>query len=117
MAQPKTTDKLDCSTITSSPQLDDCVRKLLRNSNTVPSKTLGNFKKRTKQIYAGDLKLGNELIKKVQQAQHAWVTYRNLDCHVHAFEMAEGTAAYLTTVNHCIIRMNAERVKMLKKLL
>ena len=110
-------DRLDCSSISISPQLDDCVRKQLKKSNILLQNEFENFKKRTKRVYEADLKLGNELIEKVQKAQNAWVTYRDLNCRAEAFEVEERTAAYNTTVNNCTIRMNDERLKILQKLL
>ena len=109
-------DKVDCSTITISPQLDDCVKKQLKGSNIRLKNELEKFEKRTKQDYAADLKLGKARINKVKQAQKAWVKFRDLNCKVEAFEIEEGTAAHITTVNNCIIRMNAEIIKILEKL-
>ena len=111
------TDKLDCTAINTSPQLDDCVHKQMMKSNTLLLNEFVNFEKLAKHVYAVDPKLGKELIEKVRKAQDAWITFREQNCSVDAFEVEEGTPAYITTVNNCIIRMNAERIKELKMLL
>ena len=78
---------------------------------------MGSFEKRANQLYAPDPALGKELIDKVRNAQDAWLSFREKNCSVEAFEIQVGTPAYITTVNNCIILMNAERIKVLKKLL
>ncbi|MBI1422112.1 MAG: DUF1311 domain-containing protein [Gammaproteobacteria bacterium] len=108
--------KLDCTDITTSPQLDACVHHKMVQSNALLMNEFSEFEKRVKQTYTADLKLGNDLIEKVRKAQNAWVTYRQLNCSVEAFGIEEGTPAYNTTVNNCIIRMNTKRIKALKKL-
>lgn len=76
-----------------------------------------SFEKRAKQVYAADPALGKELIDKVRNAQDAWLSFREKNCSVEVFEIQKGTPAYITTMNNCIILMNAERLKALKKLL
>lgn len=121
MAQPPKnnprTDKLDCTVINTSAQLDACVHKKMVTSNALLLNEFVSFKKRVKRVYAADLKLGNELIEKVRKAQDAWIAFRGKNCSVDAFEVEEGTPAYITTVNNCIIRMNAKRIEELKKLM
>lgn len=121
MAQPsKITPKvneIDCTNITTSPQLNDCVDKMVVALNARLLNKFVNFEARAKAVYAVDLKLGKELIEKVRKAQDSWITLRDLNCSIDAFEVEEGTLAYITTVNNCIIRMNKERIKALKKIL
>lgn len=109
-------ESIDCSKVTISPELDDCIKKKAQASNSLLAAELMGFEDRTRRNYAADLKLGNALINKVKEAQKAWVSYRDKNCPVEAFEIEEGTPAYITTVNSCIIRMNDERIKVLKKL-
>lgn len=111
------TDKLDCTTISISPQLDECIDKQMLSSNARLLAEMGHFEKRAKLVYAPDPALGKELIDKVRNAQDAWLSFREKNCSVEAFEIQVGTPAYITTVNNCIILMNAERIKVLKKLL
>ena len=121
MAQPPMTssvsDELDCSEISASMQLDDCVYKAMMTSNTDLMNELARFEVRAASVYEADPALGKELIDVVRQAQDAWVSFRDTNCRVDAFEVEEGTPAYITTMNNCIIRMNAVRIEELKRLL
>lgn len=108
--------KIDCTVVTTSPQLDACIRKKMLQSNARLMKEMSKLEKRVRQTYTADPKLGNKLIDKVRRTQKAWVNYRRLNCSVEAFQIEEGTAAYNTTVNNCIVRMNAIRIKALEKL-
>ena len=108
--------RLDCSNITVSPQLDDCIHIKMVKSNSLLNEALSKFENRVKHAYTADQKLGNELIEKVLKAQKAWATYRDLNCRVEAFDIEEGNPAYKTTVNNCIVRMNSLRIKAIKKL-
>jgi uncharacterized protein YecT (DUF1311 family) len=110
-------DESDCKNITTSPQLDDCVRKDRINSDALLLNEFSNFEKRAKQMYAADLKLGNELIATVRNAQDAWITFRDRSCKIEAFEIERETPAYATTFSNCVIRMNTGRIEELKKLL
>ena len=119
MAQPPNTsmEKTDCTVIKNSLQLDNCIHKKMLASNSLLLTEMKSFEKRAKKIYTPDPVLGKELIGKVRNAQNAWLSFREKNCSVEAFEVQEGTPAYITTVNNCIIHMNGERIKVLKKLL
>jgi len=121
IAQPSnvasTSGEADCSVISVSPQLDACVKMKMLNSNEKLLAEMISFEKRTKELYAPDPKLGKELIDTVREAQDAWLNFREKNCNVEAFEIEKGAPAYITTVNNCIILMNVERIKVLKKLL
>ena len=121
MAQPSNvkplTDELDCTAIIISPQLDDCIHKKMLSSNARLLVEMKNFEKRAKKLYTPDPVIGKELIDKVRNAQDAWLNFREKNCIVEAFEVQTGTPAYITTVNNCVIRMNTDRINMLKKLL
>lgn len=120
VAQPPMSDAsnevIDCVEITTSPQINDCVHQEMTASNALLSNEFVNFGQRTERIYASHPELGKELIERVQKAQDAWIAFRDLNCNVDAFEVEEGAPAYITTVNNCIIRMNAERIEDLTKL-
>ena len=110
-------DKLDCTAISISPQLDACIHNNMLSSNTQLLAEMESFEKRAKQIYAPDHVTGKELINKVSDAQSAWLNFRERNCEVEAFKIQVGTPAYITTVNNCIIFMNEKRIMVLKKLL
>lgn len=121
VAQPtnikSSTDEFDCTTISISPQLDECIHKQMLSSNARLLAEMRSFEKRAKHLYAPDPALGKELIDKVRNAQEAWLRFREKNCSVESFEIQVGTPAYITTVNNCIILMNAERIKVLKRLI
>jgi len=121
MAQPSnvtsSTGDVDCSVISISPQLDACVHKQMLNSNVQLLTEMKNFENRSNELYKPDPKLGKALIETVREAQDAWLKFREKNCKMEAFEIQKGTSAYITTVNNCIVRMNEERINILKKLL
>ncbi|MDH5178166.1 MAG: DUF1311 domain-containing protein [Gammaproteobacteria bacterium] len=106
----------DCAVIQSSPQLDACVHKHWVAAEAELAAGFGAYRQRIKTLYAADAELGKKLLDKVQQAHSAWLTFRDANCRVEAFEIEEGTPAYVTTLENCLIRMNAERFDVLKKL-
>ncbi len=121
MAQPPknntVADDFDCTDINVSPELDDCIYKEMINSKTLLSDELLSFEKRAMNIYAADMKLGKELIKIVRGTQDAWITFRDRNCEVEAFQIEKKMPAYVTTINNCVIRMNNKRIEKLKNLL
>ncbi|CAD7854296.1 MAG: hypothetical protein [Olavius algarvensis Gamma 1 endosymbiont] len=120
MAQPPVTDVpdevIDCTEITTSLHLDACVRQELAASNARLLDELASFERRTESDYTSVPSLGKELIEKVHKTQEAWTVFRDLNCRVAVFQVEEGKPAYITLVNDCIIRMNAERIEELSKL-
>lgn len=106
----------DCNEITVSQQVDDCVKNKLNESNNLLTEELNLFKLRTIQNYKPDPKIGIQYINTVQKAHAAWLTFRNFECKVNAYEIDVGTPAYITTVNSCIILLNENRIKDIKKL-
>lgn len=121
MAQPPATDAPDgvvddCTKITVSWGLDACVREELTASNALLLDGLASFERRTESDYTSVPSLGKKLIEKVHKAQDAWIVFRDLNCSVAAFQIEEDKPAYMTSVNFCIIDMNAERIEDLSKL-
>lgn len=115
MANPSIEED-DCNNINSSPHLDDCVRKRLVVSNKALENEYLRFERRVENDYSADPDLGKDLISVVKKAHDSWIIFRDSNCRVVAFEVEEGTSAHLTIMNNCTIRMNAERIKELKKL-
>lgn len=111
-----TQDEFDCAVISSSAQLDECVRRELKISNALLLQEFEKLGIRVKNAYEVDPKLGKELIKKSHDAQEAWVVFRGLSCIMESFEVEEGSPAHATAVNDCQIRMNALRIKDLKNI-
>lgn len=121
MAHPLEADSLlgddDCTEITASFQLDECVSKELVSSNSLLANELEKFEQRAKNVYAADQELGKKFINTVRAAQEAWLIFRDRSCKIEAFEVEPETPAYVTTINSCVIRMNSERGEELKYLL
>jgi uncharacterized protein YecT (DUF1311 family) len=119
MAQPPTplADKPYCTDINTSSQVDDCIHMDMMNSQTLLSNELLNFEKRVKHVYEADQKLGKALIQIVREAQDAWITFRDKNCKIEAFQIEKEMPAYVTTINNCVIQMNTRRIEELKSLL
>lgn len=69
------------------------------------------------EAYQADPQLGSALIKTVLESQKSWLSYRDKHCKVIAFEIEEGTAAYITIINSCAIELNEKRMEQLSQLL
>ncbi|CAD7854294.1 MAG: hypothetical protein [Olavius algarvensis Gamma 1 endosymbiont] len=69
MAQPPVTEApdevIDCTEITTSPQVTACVQQEATASNALLVDALANFERRTESLYANDLGFGKKLIRLV----------------------------------------------------
>lgn len=108
---------IDCTRITISAEYDDCIKKKNTVSNRQLEQKISRYEKQINNNYQADPQLGKALIKAVLESQKAWVSYRDTHCKVIAFEIEEGTAAYITTINSCSIELNEVRMEQLNKLL
>jgi uncharacterized protein YecT (DUF1311 family) len=109
-------DRPICADVSTSAELDECVRGERKRSESDLSRGLENLEGRVKNLYSADLALGKELVELIYEAQDAWVSFRDKSCKVEAFEVEVGTPAYATTVNSCVIRMNTERAEEIEQL-
>ncbi len=117
LAQNNDHKRMDCSQATISAELDDCIKDNMNRSNKILKEKLNKFKQQVIQDYQADNQLGKALVNTVLDAQKAWLSFRDKNCKVIAFEIEEGTPAYITTINSCVIEMNDERMKQLNQLL
>ena len=110
-------EKIDCTHVTISAEYDDCIKKNILESNRQIEQIISRVETHIGKSYQADQQLGRALIKAVLEAQEAWISYRDKHCKIIAFEIEEGTAAYITTINSCAIELNEERIKQLNQLL
>jgi uncharacterized protein YecT (DUF1311 family) len=110
-------EEIDCAQVTISAQYDDCVKKNTLESNRQLEQLISRFEIHIGKSYQADQQLGRALIKTVLESQKAWISYRDKHCKIIAFEIEEGTAAYITTINSCAIELNEERMAQLSQLL
>jgi len=110
-------EKIDCTHVTISAQYDDCIKKNTLESNRQLEQIITRVETHIGKSYQADLQLGRALIKTVLESQKAWISYRGKHCKIIAFEIEEGTAAYITTINSCAIELNEERMEQLGQLL
>jgi uncharacterized protein YecT (DUF1311 family) len=106
-----------CVDVSTSAELDECVREKTRKSKSRLYRELENLELRVKSLYSADSTLGKELVELLYEAQDAWVSFRDESCKVEAFELEKDTPAYATTINACVIRMNTSRTEEIKELL
>lgn len=109
-------EKADCNNITASAEVDYCVRENLKKSTISLQNAMRRVERNITRDYVADQKLGNELITLIKKTQKAWMTYRDLNCKLDAFEIEKNSPAYTTTVSNCTIRMNDERIKLLEQM-
>ncbi len=99
----------ECAGITTSQQVDKCseVSKIAADSqlNTSYHQLLA----RLETQYRAEPDTGTAYTAKVKEAQRAWIKLRDTNCPLEAFEIKQGTSAYVTTVNNCVARMSRER--------
>lgn len=114
---PAMLDVSDCSDISASAQVDDCIHKEKLNSQAMLDEGMGQFEAYIRDLYQADPALGGQLIETMTEAQRAWVVFRNANCKVEAFEAEEGTLLQQSLINSCVARMNAERTEYLGQLL
>lgn len=114
---PVMLDVSDCSDISASAQVDDCIRAERLNSQAVLDEGVEQFQAYISHLYEADPALGEQLIETVAEAHRAWLAFRDADCKVEAFEAEEGTLLQQSLINSCVVRMNAERTEYLGKLL
>lgn len=110
-------EQIDCAKITSSAKYDDCIKKNTLESNRQLEQIVSRFEVQVNEAYQADLQLGSDLIKAVLDSQRSWLSYRDKHCKVIAFEIEEGTAAYITIINSCAIELNEKRMEQLSQLL
>lgn len=113
----KNDEKIDCTHVTISAQYDDCIKKNILESNRQLEQIISRLEIQIGKNYQADQQLGRALIKTVLESQKAWISYRDKHCEIIAFEIEEGTAAYITTINSCTIELNEERMEQLSQLL
>lgn len=113
----KNDEEIDCAHVTISAEYDDCIKKNTLESNRQLEQIISRLEIHIDKSYQADQQLGKALIKTVLESQKAWVSYRDKHCKIIAFEIEEGTAAYITTINSCAIELNGERMEQLNQLL
>lgn len=106
----------ECNNVSTNSELEACINKKVSYSEEQLSNEISSVKSRIMNNYVADLQLGHELIENIQDAQNAWLAYRDKTCKVVAFEIEKGTPAYKTVYDHCITTMNNERVVYLSEI-
>lgn len=114
---PAMLDVSDCSDISASAQVDDCLHREKLSSQAVLDAGVSQFEAYISDLYEADSALGEQLIEMVTEAQQAWLLFRDANCMVEAFEAEEGTPLQQSLINSCVARMNAERTGYLDRLL
>ncbi len=109
-------EKIDCTHVIISAQYDDCIKKNILESNQQLEQIISRLEIQVAENYQADQQLGKALIKTVLESQKSWISYRDKHCKIIAFEIEEGTAAYITTLNSCAIELNENRMEQLSQL-
>jgi len=109
-------EKIDCTHVIISAQYDDCIKKNILESNQQLEQRISRLEIQVAENYQADQQLGKALIKTVLESQKSWISYRDKHCKIIAFEIEEGTAAYITTLNSCAIELNENRMEQLSQL-
>ena len=105
-----------CSNIVTSQQVFDCSVYKEKKADVDLNQAYKNLKQRVSSLYKADPALGEKYFERVKEAQRAWLHLRDLTCSLEAFEIENGTQAYLSIVNNCLARMDYDRSAYLRHL-
>ena len=110
-------EQVECTKIITSTKYDDCIKKNTLETNRQLEQIVSRFEVQVSEAYQADPQLGNDLIKTVLESHKSWLSYRDKHCKVIAFEIEEGTTAYITIINSCVIELNEKRMEQLNQIL
>lgn len=73
-------------------------------------------KKRIASSYRADKKLADDYLSTLTNTQRGWLKYRDGQCKLEAFDAEEGSIAHEVATNICIVRINKERLELLRQI-
>jgi uncharacterized protein YecT (DUF1311 family) len=104
-----------CASAKISAEVDTCVARQYaeadRKMNTVYTQVMAQIDR----DYKPEPRLGKELKAKIKNAQLAWLSFRDAQCAVEAFEIEQDKPAHTTTVKACMNRLTVERTTQLER--
>lgn len=80
------------------------------------NKAYQTAKKRIVQMYGTQKKLADDYVVTLVDTQRNWLKYRDGQCRLEAFAAEEGSNASAVATNLCVIRIDKERIALLKQL-
>jgi uncharacterized protein YecT (DUF1311 family) len=107
-AAPRPADKDPCLAAASEQALQSCRKKQFDDSTRELN---GIYEKLHRQYSKSEPSLATAL----EQAQNAWLSYRDLECKVRTFESSSGSG-YEAYKLDCLAKLNALRITDLKAL-
>ncbi|MBD2781052.1 lysozyme inhibitor LprI family protein [Xenorhabdus szentirmaii] len=105
-----------CSDIDNSDQVYLCSTKKLSESDMILNNEYKELISNINYEYKRDEKLRKEYIHKLKLAQRAWISFRDKNCDVKAFQIESQSQTYETLINDCKNKMTLARIEEIKEL-
>lgn len=104
----------NCDVIKASAQIDDCTRVANKTAQRKLDESYGETLTRARLYYKDESAI--EYGMALKKSQEIWVSMRDANCLLEAFEVEDGFPAHETLVNSCMSRMNLNRKAFLDSL-
>lgn len=107
---------LNCQKVTNNLHSMDCIQQQFYLSAKALELKQDILESSITSAYSADRKLAMALLSATREAQTAWLHYRDKQCEVSVFEIEEGSPAYETSKQACMIGLNQQRIEQLEVL-
>ncbi|WP_462381361.1 lysozyme inhibitor LprI family protein [Pseudomonas sp. Marseille-QA0892] len=105
-----------CEGIEASQQIALCAEYKKARSDELLNLSYKATLDRIRHQYKQAPSLADQYISLLREAQRNWITLRDADCKLEAFEIEETAEAQQVTIDNCIARMSADRANYLKRI-
>lgn len=115
-ASARNTKLNSCDNVSTSQQVFECSKEQRSAADLKLNEEYKSLQDRIRSQYRANTALMNELLTNVKNAQIAWISFRDKNCALYAFEIEPSKPAYKTTINNCFAKMSVDRGTELKSL-
>lgn len=98
-----------CQNPTNSNQIFECSEKERSSADRKLNESYKKLLTRVEKQYTTSPELKKQLTQEIRKSQRTWITLRDIDCNLEAFQIETRSQAYETTVNKCIARLSEAR--------
>lgn len=105
-----------CARIEASQQIAQCAEYIKERSDKLLNLSYKATLDRIRHQYKQAPSLADQYISLLREAQRNWITLRDADCKLEAFEIEETAEAHQVTIDNCIARMSTDRENYLKRI-
>ncbi len=105
-----------CADETSDAGVYQCTLQQKKTAEAELNREYTAAKKRISLSYAADQEMARNYLSILTNTQRGWLKYRDGQCKLEAFVAEESSNAHEVATNLCIIRIDKERIMLLKEL-